>query len=177
MQKKHSYTVVRRSGRKVVRRDMHGLKSTPKPSIPPIGLDGEPIAVGTAGAVQDASATTAECAGALGHTSTRTTINACSALAEQGELLKSWTYLLEFVEAPTWHGALRPFANYCVGEQIAPAGVNDDVLHRYLARLHAKGKNRWPRTTARRVAQAWNAQVEAVEEWPATKLSAPIRGA
>lgn len=171
MQPKKSFKLVRRVSRKAMRSDMPAQKPTGDLDNDPV-VRGDESSAGSGNSGGDNATATTPSSSAVGHSRSTTTLGACVPLAERGDLASSWTDLLELVETPTWLVTLRPFARFCVDSGFSPTAVNDDVLCCYCGALFTKGKSRWPKTSARRIAQAWNIQVGTVEGWPSTKLNA-----
>jgi hypothetical protein len=83
-----------------------------------------------------------------------------------------WGPLLEAVaDDQRLSNGLAAFANWCAGQGISPAEVDDTVVQRFLTWLETKTLQPRPRELARRVPNIWNEASTKFNSWPATKLT------
>jgi integrase len=83
-----------------------------------------------------------------------------------------WGPLLEAVaDDQRLSNGLAAFANWCAGQDVSPAEVEDTVVQRFLIWLEARTLHPKPRDLVRGVPKLWNEASTKFNSWPTTKLT------
>lgn len=83
-----------------------------------------------------------------------------------------WGPLLQAVaDDQRLSNGLAAFANWCAGQGVSPAQVDDTVVQRFLIWLDAKTLHPKPRDLVRGVPKFWNEASTKFNSWPTTKLT------
>jgi integrase len=88
-------------------------------------------------------------------------------------LLPPWAALYSPLQDPSTRYRLLPFARFCSGIGIEPAGVDEAVVDRFMEHRALTTTRASDAATRRILARLWNAQIDKVEEWPQVRLMEP----
>src|SRR5262245_49422298 len=79
--------------------------------------------------------------------------------------------LLAIADDQRLSNGLAAFANWCTGQGISPAEVDDAAVQRFLTWLETRTLHPKPRDLVRGVPKFWNAACAKFDVWPTTRLT------
>ncbi len=88
-------------------------------------------------------------------------------------LLPTWETLCGPLRDPSTRYRLLPFARFCSGIGIEPAGVDEVLVDRFLEHRALTTTRASDAASRRILARLWNAQIDKVEGWPQMRLMEP----